>query len=273
MWIPLTLTSAAFQASWMALSKRRLQDLSPTRFMLFLRIPMLIVMLALLSLTKWPEVSTVFWGVVFIVSGIECVRVLSLAYGVRRDYYATFSLFNTAPIFVLILSPWGTGESLTARAVAGVLCVVCGGLVFYRAGRFQPAGLVAAIAQGSATALNKLGLSLSTPLFYMATVFTVSTLLLFLIEMRTSRMGDVLRNYRGIGLRTLPLSVLNLCAVAAYMLALNRAEATHFAVVLRSSLVFGFILSLLVLHERGGWRAKLAGSVFILIGSVLIIWT
>ena len=38
----------------------------------------------------------------------------------------------------------------------------------------------------------------------------------------------------------------------------------------RTSLVFGFILSLVVLKEYERWPAKLCGAGFILLGSILI---
>ena len=52
--------------------------------------------------------------------------------------------------------------------------------------------------------------------------------------------------------------------------ALDLGRATHFAVLFRSSLLFGFVLSLVLLKEYDRWPAKLTGAAFILAGVVLI---
>ena len=270
MWIILTLTCALSQALWMALSKRRLQTLTPVQFMLFLRVPIVVVFVPAFLLCPRPTVTGKFWLVAVLTAVTECVRLVSFGYGTRRDYYATYSLLNMSPLFVLLLAPSMVGERITPTVVAGVTCVVPGGFLFYHAGRFQLAGLIAAASQGVTTTLCKLGLSLSSPIYFIFVLYGLSTAMLWAIEGTQSGFGPTARLYVASTKRTLPLSLLNLVAILSFMFGLNLAPATHFAVVFRTSLVFGFVLSLVMLKEYTAWKWKLAGGTFILIGSALI---
>jgi len=254
----------------MALAKRELQTQSPIRFALYLRLPVAAALLVPLVWCRAADLSPGLWVVVPLTGALECVRMVAVARGTRRDYYATYSLLNASPLFVLLLAPHVLGERLTSLAGGGALCVVLGGFIFYRSGRFQLAGLVAAASGGAGTTLAKLGLTLSTPLVFAALSFAVSTLMLFGLEAIRAGVRDTVRGYpRAVG-RMLPLSALNLCAVLTFMFALDMARATHSAILFRSCLLFGFVLSLVLLKEYDRWPAKLAGAAFILAGVVLI---
>ena len=270
MWIPLALSSAFAQALWMALAKRELQTLSPLRFTLYLRLPVSAALLVMLLWCDVTGVSVKLWAIVLLTAGVECVRMVAFAWGTRRDYYATYSLLNTSPLFVLLLAPHVLDERLSGLVIGGAMCVVVGGFIFYQAGRFQLPGLVAAVCAGAGTTLAKLGLTMSRPLLFTALLFTSSTAMLFALDAVRSGLRDTAGNYRATARRILPLSGLNLTAVLTFMFALNLARATHFAVVFRTSLLFGFVLSLVLLKEYENWPAKLMGACFILAGSVLI---
>lgn len=270
MWILLALICAFAQALWAALSKRQLQNLSPLRFMLFLRLPILAVFLPVFIWRPHPEVTARFWLVALTAAVCECVRLVAFARGTRRDYYATYSLFSTSPLFVLLLAPYLVGEKPTLSVIAGVGSVVIGGIIFYRSGRFQPAGLVAALAQGIVTTFAKLGVSLGGSIYFMIVLYTMSTTMLLGIEGVRCGFGSTLRAYRHAARETLPISGLNLVAIVTFMVGLSLAPVTHLSILYRTSLVFGFILSFILLKEHEGWRPKAAGAFFILIGSILI---
>ena len=307
MWITLTLLCAFVQSLWMALSKSQLQALPATRFMLYFRVP---VVATLLCVYVWrPAVGQPlkFWGWVLLAAAVECIRLLSFAHGAKKDYYATYSLKNMAPIFVLLLAPRMLGEQLSLPVVAGALCVVTGGFVFYRAGRFHLAGVIAAAAQGGATTICRLGFSylpresLWSPVQFVAPMYFCSTAMLFVIESvqacRRSHgaakpvddgahgpatdvcivagllagVADTVRGFAAEIGRILPLSALNVAAVVTFIYGLHLAPAaTHFTIVFRSSLIFGFILSLVLLKEFERWPAKLCGASFILGGTLII---
>lgn len=270
MWIVLTLACALSQSLWMALSKRRLQTLTPLQFMLFFRVPVVFALAPPFFMAKRVELPALFWGIVLLAAAVECVRLLSFAYGTRHDYYATYALKNTSPVFVLLLAPCMLGESLTWVVWCGVLCVVTGAFVYYHTGRFLVAGIVAGVSQGVVTTLCKLGLSLAGPQVFPVLIYGASTLMLLAMESFRSGLGSTTRTFRSEARNTLPLSALNVVAAYTYMHALFLAPATHFAILFRTSLIFGFLLSFFVLKEHEGWRPKLLGAAFILLGSVLI---
>lgn len=271
MWILLTLLCAATQATWMALSKLRLQTLGRLQFTVFLRVPIVLLMLPLYLAIEQPSVSTRVWGLLCLVSALECARLFTLATGFRKDYYATYALMNTAPMWVLLMAPQVLGERLSLPVVAGGVLVVAGGFVFYRTGRFVPAGLLAAVIEALIVAASKLALSESqAPIFYMFWMYSIAAIMLTVAVCARVGVRQTWADYRRAWRPILPLNVLNLVAMVTYMGGLHLAAASHFAILMRSNLVFGFALSLFLLRELEGWKWKLVGALFIVAGAALI---
>ena len=307
MWIVFTLACAFVQALWMALSKRQLQKLPATRFMLYFRIPVVMALVPAFFFWPVPHVDARFWGIVLTAAAVECVRLVSFAKGAKTDYYATYSLKNTAPVFVLVLAPLVLeGERLTAAVLLGAACVVSGGFVFYRAGRLQLAGLISAVAQGTGTVLCKLGFLHcvrlgGSPIQFIAPMYLASMLMLLVVESvhtgvrdAAERVGSAGRRvvplsgltvaasvpsgltsavsgFRAEVWRILPISALNVAAVFTYVYGLHLSPgAMHFTIAFRMSLIFGFILSLVLLKEFDRWPAKLCGAGLILLGAIVI---
>jgi len=271
MWIVLTLVCALTQALWMAMSKGRLQSIPSLRFMLFQRFPIALLMLPLFCVCGVAEVGAKFWVVSIAAAATECARLVLFARGARRDYYATYSLLNMSPLFILILAPFVLGDRVTPLVLGGAACVVTGGFIFYHSGRFQLPGLLAAICSGLLTVLAKLALTLSGPITFMIVLYATSTFALLVVE--SVRLGPVAvgRAYRDVAGMTLPISAVNLISIITFVYALDLATATQYGVLFRTNLVFGFILSVLLLREYKSWPWKLAGAACIVVGSVLIV--
>ena len=267
MWIPLTLICAATQATWMALSKLRLQTLGWLQFTVFLRVPIVFMMLPIYLAVQHPSVSAKVWGLLCVVSLLECARLFTLATGFRKDYYATYALMNTAPMWVLLLAPSVLGERLT-------LPVVAGGFVFYRTGRLIPAGLLAAVIEALIVTVSKVALAeCHAPWFYMFWMYSIAAVVLTVIVCARSGVRRTIADFRGALKPILPLNVINFAAMVTYFLGLHLAPASHFAILMRSNMVFGFALSLMLLREFEGWRWKLVGALLIVAGAVLITLT
>ncbi|NOZ23325.1 MAG: EamA family transporter [Planctomycetes bacterium] len=271
MWIALTLVCALTQALWMAMSKRRLQAMPSLRFMLFQRFPIAVLMLPLFCVCGLSDVGAKFWMASIAAATTECVRLVLFARGARRDYYATYSLLNMSPLFILILAPFVLGERVTPLVLGGAVCVVVGGFIFYHSGRFQLTGLLAAICSGILTVLSKLALTLSDPITFMIVLYATSTSILLLAESARSGPRVMVRMYRDEVGMTLPISAVNMISIVTFVYALDLATATQYGVLFRTNLVFGFILSLLLLREYKSWPWKVAGAACIVLGSVLIV--
>jgi len=278
MWIPLTLLCAATQATWMALSKLRLQTLGRIQLTVFLRVPIVFLMLPAYLAVRHPTVPRMFWLLLCAVSLLECGRMLSLATGLRKDYYATYALMNTAPLWVLLLAPSVLGERLTLPVLGGAAFVVSGGFVFYRTGRLIPAGLAAAVIEGLIAVLSKRAMALcatdvpfSAPVFFMFWMYLLATVLMSATEGVRAGVGPTLTDFRRALKPILPLSAFNVVAMFSYMAALHLAHASRFAILMRCNLVFGFVLSLTLLHEFAAWQWRLVGALLIVAGAALIV--
>ena len=271
MWIPLPLISAFSQASWMSMGKALLQELPSARFIIFLRLPFIPMLAVALLVMEPPGSGLEFWGLCLAISSLECFRMVCLSRGIRKDFYATYSLFNMAPLFVLLLAPQVLGETPTPPLIAGVVCVCLGGFVFYHSGKFQLAGLMAAMIQAFSLTLAKKALTLSSPEYFMFQVFGISTLMLITTEIVRGRANECARRYRQLSLRFVPLSFMNLMALVPFLFALDMTTAMNFSVLFRTNLIFGFVLSVVWLKEYDGWRWKLGGALLILVGSLFTI--
>ena len=273
MWILLTLAAAFSQAWWMAWSKSRLQTLRAQQFSIFLRVPIILLFVPFFILAPKPAVPPQCWGVLALTAVLESARMLIFSRGAREDYYATYSFLQMSPLVVIFLAPLLLGETLTVKVLGGVACVVTGGFLFYRAGRFHPLGLAICCIQGSVTTLCKLGVELSHPIFFMFLMYGLSTVLLLIREVFQRGAGSTWLGFRQALPRTLPLSLVNSMAMVGFMGALALAPVTHFAILFRTSLLFGFLWSVFWLKEYEAWPWKLGGATLIACGGVWIALT
>lgn len=271
MWILLTLVCAGTQATWMAFSKLRLRTLGRLRFTVFLRAPLVPLMVPFYLAFPRPALTPRVGMLIALAAGLECARLLTLATGFRKDYYATYSLMNTAPLWVLALAPGMLGERLTVPVLTGGALVVAGGFVFYRTSRFVPAGVVAAVIEAFLVTVSKQALeACQAPMFFMFWMYTSAAVSLTAGECLRAGCRTTWTEFRSAFPRVGPLSILNLAAMLTYMTALHLAAASRFAILLRSNMVFGFILSLVLLHEWERWGWRLAGAMLIVCGAGLI---
>jgi drug/metabolite transporter (DMT)-like permease len=270
MWIFLTLTAAFSQAWWMAWSKSRLQTLRAQQFALFLRIPFVLVFLPVFLAGPKPAVPPLFWGVVVVTAVLESARMITFAQGTREDYYATYSFLQMSTLVIVFLAPLLLKEPLTPHVLGGAACVVGGGLLFYRAGRFTLVGLAVCLIQGFVTTLCKWGVSLSHPTYFMFLMYGLSTVFLGISEVIRHGARATAADFRLALPRTLPLSLVNCVAVSTFMAAITVAPVTHFAILFRTSLIFGFLWSMFWLKEYEAWPWKLAGAALIALGAVWI---
>ena len=253
------------------MGKALLQELPAARFIIYLRLPFIPMLAVVLLVMEPPGGGFEFWGLCFAISALECFRMVCLSHGIRKDFYATYSLFNMAPLFVLLLAPRLLGETPTLPLIAGVICVCLGGFVFYHSGKFQLAGLMAAMIQAFSLTLAEKALNLSSPGYFMFQVFGISTLMLITVEVLRGRAREGVRLYRQLSLRFVPLTFMNLMALVPFLYALDLTSAMNFAVLFRTNLIFGFLLSVVWLREYDGWRWKLGGALLILTGSLFTI--
>ena len=107
-------------------------------------------------------------------------------------------------------------------------------------------------------------------MFFMFWMYTSAAVLLTVAECSRSGCRSTVLAFKHALPEVAPLNLLNLAAMLTYMTALHLAAASRFAILMRSNMVFGFVLSLVLLHELEGWAWKLVGAMLIVVGAALI---
>lgn len=269
MWAALVCVSALCNALWTALSQRRVRETSAISFAIAFRGATALILLPFFicgfELPKQP----LFWAAL-IGSGLrEGVQVVLLSAGVRRDYYATYSMYNTAPLFIILLGPRALHERVGLWLVVGAVLIVGGGLTFYRVGGFSTHGLLCAVLSAIGAILNKMALWYSTWLFFPFAQFVIAVTVLLPWGLRGRRRRDLRATVRRPGALLL-MALLSSLAAIAYYSALQVTPATRVAPLWRINLLFAFFISYFMLGEREDWQYRLAGGALILVGCVLV---
>lgn len=269
MWAVLVCISAFFNSLWTALSQARLRQISAISFAIVFRALTALFLLPLFVYGFELPSHPIFWAAT-VASGLrEATQVVLLSVGVRRDYYATYSMYNTAPIFLVLLAPAVLPERLSLGLLVGAALIVTGGLTFYRVGGFSIHGLLCALFSAVGTILNKIALSFSTWLFFPFVLFVIASVSLLPWGLRRRRRGDLRETWRHPGLLVL-LAFFSCIATIAYYSALQVAPATRVGPLWRINLLFAFVISYFLLRERSDWQHRLIGGTLILAGCVVV---
>jgi len=269
MWAVLVCISALCNALWTALSQRRVRQISAISFAIAFRAFTVLFLLPFFIQGFDVPREPLFWAAT-IASGLrEAVQVVLLSVGVRRDYYATYSMYNTAPLFIILLAPRLLHEHVGLWLVVGALVIVAGGLVFYRVGGLSVVGLLCAILSAVGAILNKMALWYSTWLFFPFLQFVVASASLLPWGVRGRRGEDLRTACRRPGTLLL-MALLSSIAAVTYYCALQYTPATRVAPLWRINLLFAFVISYFLLREKADWQHRLTGGALILAGCILV---
>jgi drug/metabolite transporter (DMT)-like permease len=204
----------------------------------------------------------------------EGMKMYALAYG---DISVVSSFFSLSPLFLLLLSPWITGDAISLLGGVAVLLVVAGSLLMvYRptgkdwAGQKKGIflGLGAAVFFSLNSCFDRLAVKEGTPVMAgFAMTFCSACLLLPLIVAWPGR-GETLWRYQGeFALRGL----LEIMFMVAKLAALQHLQAPYVVGIQRLSLVLSIIGGRLFFEEPDFGRRFTAG-LLILAGVLLIVW-
>ncbi|MFQ5810355.1 MAG: EamA family transporter [Armatimonadota bacterium] len=261
--------SALCNALWTALSQRRVREISAISFAIAFRAWTALLLLPFFIYGFDVPREPLFWAAL-IGSGVrEGAQVVLLSAGVRRDYYAAYSMYNTAPLFIILFAPRLLHESIGPWLVVGAVLIVGGGLTFYRVGGFSTHGLLCAVLSAIGAILNKMALWHSTWLFFPFLQVVIAVAVLLPWGLRGRRREDLRATCRRPGTLLL-MALLSSLAAIAYYSALQVTPATRVAPLWRINLLFAFLISYFILRERDDWQYRLVGGGLILVGCVLV---
>ncbi len=266
----MVVTAAFFNALWTALSKPCLEEISPYDFTLLFRF--LTSLLLLPGFFYFFDVPTdpVFWLATVGMGTLELVRITVFSSEIRKDYYSTYAIYNTSPVFTVFLAPFFLPEQVTYLLIMGILAIVGGALVFYGIQRVTIGGIFCAISASVGGILSKIALTKSNPFFFAFTAFFIGVVIMgtagylkrgFILE------KPVEKNLR---LNILKLAFFSFLATTLYYMAMHQAPVTRVNPLVRLNLLFGFLLSYYYLREKEFWPRKLAGGVLVLVGGFFI---
>lgn len=252
------------------MSKKHLQDVSSAAFSLFLRTSVMLMYLPLFLMYFQLPSNPLFW-VAAVGSGLFLALATSVfVTGVRRDYYSTYALRNTQPLFTFVLAALILHETVNLPMMLGVFLVTLGVLVFYRMRVFSSYGLLAGILYGTNSVLHKVGIDLTSPIVFPFLAFVFCNFFLAFTVLSSERRRESLKKLWSNRWHILFISLMSFGASLTGFWAVSLEEVSKVTAAGRLNLLFGFILSYFLLKETKDWKYRILGGLFILIGTVVI---
>lgn len=273
-WIFLTIMSAFLNAVWTSMTAKKDENLSSSQFTILFRfltvvflIPIFIFVLKTEHLNGW------FFFFAFVYAIIEGLRTIFIVKGSQEDYYATYAFVNMSPIFTLLFTPLilagRSSEKINMIIIIGTFCTIIGGFLFYRIGKFSKWGLIVAFIGGLGVIVAKLGVEKTNGITFSVISFFMLTIVFSISDYMKSKRIIIFETAKYLKSVAAPAFVSSI-ATLTYFMALESGPVTKVANLLRTNLIFGFILSYFVLKEIKDWRMKALGAGLILLGGVIV---
>lgn len=270
MWIILSILAALFNALWTGFSKNRLKEISPFQFALLFRATTALILLPIFLYDFSFSLNIKFLLIICVAGFIEVFSIYIQSIGVKKDFYSTYSLSNTAPLFTLFLAPIFLPERLNSILIIGSILIVFGGIIFYRLNnRISIYGIIRGVCLSVAGILAKLAMNYTTGLSYPFIIFSIGSIfMLFISPFQKTRIKK--EDLKITIAKLLPLAAFSAIATLCYYTALQIAPVTRVNPLIRINLLFGFVLSYFLLKERQDIKRKILASILIMLGAILI---
>ncbi len=270
MWIIFSILAAFFNSFWTALSKRQLGELSPYHFTLLFRTITTFILLPVFLIDFKISNNPIFWLAVIGAGTLEVVGIYFQSRGIQKDFYSTYSLSNTTPIFTLLFAPFFVSEKISFILFLGVLLMVIGGMIEYH---INPRTSIYGIIRAASAAINgilaKIAIQYSSGWSYPFITFTIGILIMVLVSpLREEKIDWNL--FKPFTKKLLPLSLYSAIATILYYIAVESAPITKVNPLIRINVLFGFVLSYYLLKENEHIGRKIIAGILIILGSIFI---
>ena len=268
-WAWLTLASALLNALWSSQIKSRVQKEGALTFALSMRWGVALGLLPFAFFALKPF-SPRWWLLSGVGGSLECLSVWVMTKGIRKDYYSTYALSNTTPLFSAFWAVLFLKETIGPVLGMGVFLVVSGALWLYYRGHWSWWGLTAAFIGSVSGLLSKMALPESGYLVFSSISFMLGALVLTVVGMNQGHTSvkSVAKNVwvnKG-------LIVFSAVSTVVFYAALEIAPLSRVSTLVRANLIVGFLLSYFHLGETHGWRARGFGAILLLVGLALVLW-
>ena len=277
-WLVLTLLSALALATADALSKRYLSHYRPGELVLVRFGVSGALLLPLLIMQPWPELTAVFWGWVAVLMPLEILAMWLYMRAIRESPLSlTLPYLAFTPVFIVLTGYVFLGEQVSLAGFAGIVLVVCGAwllnlqlahtnghwnilapfraIVHERGSRLM---LSAAAIYSVTSVIGKAALLHVTPAFFGPFYFVVlgiATTMVFASRKVSS--------WRAAGLLNFMPFVGMAVMVVAHFHAIGQVEAAYMIATKRTSLLFGILYGAWLFQETGLSRNLAAGGLMV----------
>jgi drug/metabolite transporter (DMT)-like permease len=237
-----------------------------------------------------PAIRPEAWVVGIVSGGVEVAYFVFLAAAYRRgDLSVVYPLARgSAPLLAVVIGVGILGEQLAPGAWLGVGLLLAGLLVVQRPWRLlrgatardDRAAAAFALLTGAMIAtyssLDRVGVQLAPAWFYAGILWPVCAIGLLIVRLARPRVagGRFAPSTESLDIpRAVLAGMLTFVAYAFVLFALSRAPVALVAPLRESAVVITSAWGVIVLHEAVGRRevgARLAGSVFVLVGAAVL---
>ena len=289
MWIALALMSAVTGAGTSLLLKRAVAHGGAVLSIVTLRAVAGVLLAGVVLVAGGaPEPTPGYWRALAMVMPPEVIGMLCMSLALRAGELSLVQpIFGLIPLFVMAIGTVLLGEYPTPLAGAGVLFVAAGVYtVGLRAGmsalepiralarsRASWYAVVASVAWGFTGAIHKLGIAEIGPIPWAATLALGSALALAMalpvVARRFGRVGVPARGAPWMWLVLVGGLVFAVQQIGLH-LALRAAPAAYVTALTATSIIIATAFGVVVLGEREGARARIAGAVMVSAGAVMI---
>jgi len=286
-WLGLTLLSAFCLATADAATKRYLSDYRPAEMVLVRFGVTGALLLPLLLLQEWPELTLQFWGWVAALLPLEILAMWLYMRAIREcPLSLTLPYLAFTPVFNIVTGYMFLGESVSWTGFSGILLVVCGAWLlnldaartgrridvlapFHAIAREQGSRLMlgAAALYSLTSVLGKGALQHVSPQFFGPFYFSLLALLATILFASRE-----LRNWAAAGRNVrahLLVGIFMAGMVLAHFHAIEHVEVAYMIAVKRTSLLFGLLYGAWLFGETGLAR-NLAAALLMIAGVFLI---
>lgn len=282
-WLLLALSTAFFEAVKDVFSKSGLRNIDEYVLTWCLSVFTVLFLFPVLLVIGIPSLQPNFWIALVVGGSLNTIAFLLYVKAIKQsDLSITLPIVNFTPLFLLLTSPLIVHESLTLLDFCGSLLIIAGSYVLnlknrrdgylapFRSLICEPGPklmLVVALIWSFTSAVDKVGVQNSSPLFWAISLYSFVGLALppIMVYKSPSYFRHITRNLKAL----LPIGFFNAIAIFCQMNALTMTLVVNVISVKRTSTLIGALFGFLVFQERG-IRQRLLGAVIMVLGVILI---
>lgn len=283
LWLLFSGLTALFQSLKEVTSKHNLKKIDEYVVSWALRFFALPFLLPLLLFIEIPVLNNDFWVALIFGGGFNLIATIIYMKAIKSsDLSITVPMVTFTPLFLLITSPLILGEFTNIYGMIGVILIVLGSYTLNlkqrRNGYLQPFKallsepgpklmLIVALIWSITSNIDKIGVSNSSPIFWVIAINVTLAIFMFPIMIYKSK------NYKKILQKDfkilLPVGLFSALSLIFHMTAISMALVAYVISIKRLSIVMSVLFGHFIFKEVG-IKERLFGAVIMIVGVMMI---